>query len=59
MPPDPVQRRIAVRLGVGYETVRPHLRRIADKLSLDTGIRAAVVAAARKRGLLDTTGVAP
>ncbi len=51
-------RQIAERLHVGYATVRTLLRRIADKLGLDTAAREAVVAAARERGLLDTTDVA-
>jgi hypothetical protein len=33
--------------------VRTLLRRIAPKLHLDTAARAAVIAAARERGLLD------
>jgi len=44
---------IAERLHIKYETVRTHLRHIAVKLGLDTAARAAIVAAARERGLLD------
>jgi len=51
---DLTQRQVAARLGVGHETVRTHLRRIAAKLDLDTAGRAAVVAAAREQGLLGT-----
>jgi len=46
-------RQIAERLHIKYETVRTHLRHIAVKLGLDTAARAAIVAAARERGLLD------
>lgn len=50
---------IAARLHVGYETVRTHLRHLATKLGLDTAARAAIVAAARARGLLDEGHPAP
>jgi len=50
---DLTQRQIAERLYIRYETVRTLLRRIAAKLGLDTAARAAIVAAARERGLLD------
>ncbi len=50
---DLTQRQIAARLQIRDATVRTHLRRIADKLHLDTQARAAVIAAARERGLLE------
>jgi len=46
------QRQLDERRHVGYETVRTQLRRLAGKRHLDTAARAAVVAAARERGLL-------
>jgi PAS domain S-box-containing protein len=49
---DLTHREIAARLNIGYETVRMLLRRIAAKLDLGTAARAAVIVAARARGLL-------